>query len=306
MKKTWIKFISIPILIILTSMNVISQENFFVSGNDVNLFVKLYSADKKESIILLHGGPGVPDDMIEVVNLLMTRYKVITFEQRGVGQSECFNSSYKMSDYMSDINAISKQLNVKKFHLFGHSWGGLYAQIYAIENPEKIMSLFLCSPSSGTNNLWKKTEKEVMSFNRKMTSNKEWISMGCNSFLGMLGSDKAYGKVFKQVLKNYYVGYGDFETDNKFYKKIHSKPINKTRKEIRKYKSLEKVLNPKFPILITYGDNDIYGDSKGELPKRFPTANIETIKGSGHIPWKHNYFEFKKILIEFYNIKASS
>jgi proline iminopeptidase len=61
--------------------------------------------------------------------------------------------------------------------------------------------------------------------------------------------------------------------------------------------------DPKFDILITYGDNDIYGGSKNMLPGRFPTAKIMTIKKSGHIPWKHNYFEFKKILTNFYNIK---
>ena len=291
-------------LFLIIPTMVYAQKKEMVKSGNVNLSTTVYSDDKTETVLLLHGGPGVPDEMAEIVDILKTNYRVIIFEQRGVGSSECERCTFEMKDYISDIDAIINKYKISDFHLFGHSWGGLYAQIYAIEKPEKIKSLFLCSPSSGTNNLWKKTEKEVMSFNRKMTSNKEWISMGWNSFLGMLGSDKAYGKVFKQVLKNYYVGYGDFEADNEFYKKIHSKPINKTRKEIRKYKSLEKVLNPKFPILITYGDNDIYGESKNALPKRFPTANIETIIGSGHVPWKHNYIEFKKILIEFYNIKA--
>jgi proline iminopeptidase len=293
MRKIWSNLITIPTLIVFTSLNVFSRESFFVSNNDVNLFVKLYSGDKKETIILLHGGPGVPDEMTEIVDVLKYNYRVITFEQRGVGSSKCENCSYKMEDYISDIEAIINKFDISNFHLFGHSWGGLYARIYAGEKPERIKSLFLCSPSSGTNNLWKKTEKEVMQYNKKMCSNKEWINMGWNSFLGMLGSDKAYGKVFKQVLKNYYTGYCELKLDNDFYTKIHSEPINKTRKEIRKFKSLSVVKNPQFPIFITYGDNDIYGESKDELPKRFPTANIRTIDESGHIPWKHNYVVFE-------------
>ncbi|WP_297093446.1 alpha/beta hydrolase [uncultured Draconibacterium sp.] len=291
------------LLFLLTSTVAHSQKKAKVKNGDANLNTTVYSDDKTETVLLLHGGPGVPDEMLEVVDILKKKYRVITFEQRGVGASYCKNCSYTMEDYISDIDAILEKYDITKVHLFGHSWGGLYAQIYAIERPEKIKSLFLCSTSSGTNTLWKKTEKEVMSFNRKMTSNKEWINMGWNSFLGMLGSDKAYGKVFKQVLENYYKDYSDLKLDNEFYTKIHSKPINKTRKEIRKYKSLNEVINPQFPILITYGDNDIYGESKDELPKRFPTATITTIKNSGHIPWKHNYAVFEKILVDFYNIE---
>ncbi len=294
---------AISLLLLITTTMVHAQKKELVANGNVHLSTTVYSDDKTETILLLHGGPGVPDEMIEIVDILKTKYRVITFEQRGVGASDCEKCSYKMDDYISDIDAIANKYNITSFHIFGHSWGGLYAQIYAIERPEKIKSLFLCSPSSGTNILWKKTEKEVMSFNRKMTSNKEWINMGWNSFLGMLGSDKAYGKVFKQVLKNYYKDYCDLKLDDEFYTKIHSKPINKTRKEIRKYKLLEELTNPRFPILITYGDNDIYGESKDALSKRFPTANITSIKKSGHIPWKHNYVEFEKILVNFYNIE---
>ena len=284
---------------------VYAQKKEMIKSGNVNLSTTVYSNDKTETVLLLHGGPGVPDEMAEIVDILKTNYRVIIFEQRGVGSSECERCTFEMKDYISDIDAIINKYKISDFHLFGHSWGGLYAQIYAIEKPERIKSLFLCSPSAGTNNLWKKTEQEVMNFNRKMTSTSEWLRMGWNSFLGMLGSDKAYRKLFKQVLKNYNKGYCDLNIEDDFYSKIHSKPINKTRKEIVNYKSLTNFSNPKFPIILTYGDNDIYGESKNALPERFPTANIETIKGSGHIPWKHNYIEFEKILIEFYNIKAS-
>ncbi|MGC9352946.1 MAG: alpha/beta fold hydrolase [Mariniphaga sp.] len=294
---------AIVFLFLITVNMVYAQKNEIIKNGNVNLNTTVYSVDKTETVLLLHGGPGVPDDMIEVVNALRSNYRVITFEQRGVGASECTNCTFKMEDYISDIEAIISKFNISDFHLFGHSWGGLYAQIYAVEKPDKIKSLFLCSPSSGTNQLWKRTEKEVMQFNKKTASNKEWAKMGWNSILGMLGSDKAYGKVFKQVLTNYYKGYNELQLDEGFYNKIHSEPINKTRKEISKYKPLPELTAPEFPVLITYGDNDIYGESKKMLPKRFPTAEIMTIQKSGHIPWKQNYVEFEKILMEFFSIE---
>lgn len=281
-------------------MNLTAQKTAFVKNGKAKLSLKIYSSEKPKTIILLHGGPGVPDDMLEVVEQLKDRYRVITFEQRGVGLSEGNECEYKMEDYIADIDAISNYLKIDKFHLFGHSWGGLYAQIYAEARPDKINSLFLCSPSSGTNENWKKTEKEVMQFNKKNASKNEWASMGWNSLLGMLGSDKAYQRMFKLVIKNYHKNYFEAELDDELLRKVHAEPVNKTRKEIVKYKLLSEFNQPNYPITVTYGDNDIYGESKNELLKRFPTAKLETIEKCGHIPWKHNPKEFKRVLNRFY------
>lgn len=293
-------------IIILGAMNLSAQNTAFIKNGKAKLSLKIYSNENPETVILLHGGPGVPDDMLEVVEQLKNRYRVITFEQRGVGLSECNGCGYKMEDYISDIDAISDYFKIDSFHLFGHSWGGLYAQIYAEARPEKIKSLFLCSPSSGTNETWEKTEKEVLQFNKRMTNFREWMRMGWNSLLGMLGSDKAYQRIFEQVLKNYHADYGKIPVDTESLSGVHAKPINETRKEIIGYKPLTELKDTNFPILITYGDNDIYGDSKNELINRFPTANVQLLDNCGHIPWKHNLSHFKSILDEFYGIKPAA
>jgi len=278
------------------------KEVQLIKNNNTNLSTTVYFKKNAETIILLHGGPGVPNDMLEVVETLKENYQIIIFEQRGVGNSNCDKCSFTMQDYISDIDVIATYFDLKSFHLFGHSWGGLYAQIYAEERPDKIKSLFLCSPSSGTNKTWKQTEKEVMQFNKNTTSSSEWLKMGWNSMLGMFGSDKAYRRLFTQVLKNYHKDYKNVEIKDEFLNKIHSKPINNTRKEIIKYKSLSVFKKPNYPILITYGDNDIYGDSKKEITSRFPTSEIKTISNSGHIPWKHNPKIFRDVLIKFYKL----
>ncbi len=272
-----------------------------VNNANVSLNTMLYSANHDETIIMLHGGPGVPDEMIEVVDKLRDKFRIISIEQRGVGASVCKDCKFTMEDYISDIDAIADYYNLDQFHLFGHSWGGLYAQIYANARPQKIKSLFLCSPSSGTNTLWKKTQKEVMEFNKKLCSKKEWLSMGWNSLLGMLGSDKAYRKVFKQVILNYHSGYKKVSVEAEFLNKIYSTPINKTILEIKKYKPLSVFKQTELPICITYGDNDIYGNSKEELIKRFPMAKVVEIKKCGHIPWKNNPLAFESVLDEFYS-----
>ena len=273
-----------------------------IKNGNTTLNTKICSPEKEETIILLHGGPGVPDEMPEVVEYFCDKYRVIQFEQRGVGLSKCGDNSYKMESYISDIDTIAGELNLGMFHLFGHSWGGLYAQIYALKRMGKIKSLFLCSPGSGTNELWKKTEKEVLQFNKNSSNSIEWLRMGWNSLLGMLGSDSAYRKMFEQVLKNYHLGYGDVQVNRTSLKGVHAAPVNKTRKEIIKYKPLTVFLNPNIPVMITYGENDIYGESKNELIRRYPATEAKIIENCGHIPWKHNWKDFKTVLDWFYKI----
>lgn len=271
-----------------------------VKNRNITLSVSIFSPEKEETVILLHGGPGVPDDMKQVVDVLKDKYRVVTFDQRGTGNSHCNNCSYSMEDYISDLDAVQNHLGITSFHLFGHSWGGLYAQIYAEENPQKIRSLFLCSPSSGTNQIWGQAEKEVMQFNKSRCTIGEWLVMGWHSFLGMMGSDNAYRKLFKQVMHNYHKGYNLLDVDEAFFDKIYAAPVNQTRKYILKYKNLAPSEKTGFPILITYGDNDIYGKSKQEVYSRFPNATFQIIKNCGHIPWKHTPEAFKMILQQFY------
>ena len=264
------------------------------------LFSTIYLNAKKETIILLHGGPGFPSDLSEVVEILKDRFQIITFHQRGTKKSLCKSKDYSMDAYISDVNAVAKFYNIQKFHLWGHSWGGLYAQIYADKYPDNLLSLFLCCPGSGTGIEWKQTEKEVMQFNKSKCTTWEWSKMGMNNLLGMLGSDNAYKRLFKQVMKNYNYDFIKTEHLGVDLGNLKADPINKTRPEIVKYSILNKQENPNYKISIVYGDRDIYKASKDFVINRYPTAKVWTIKNCGHIPWLHNPTEYKAILEKHY------
>ena len=279
-----------------------SSRNQFIQNKETVLNTTIYPLENAETIILLHGGPGVPNAMEQVANLLRKKYQVIYFEQRGTGNSLCKEGGYKMENYISDIEVVADYFKLGSFHLFGHSWGGLYTQIYADKFPSKVKSLCLCSPSSGTNSTWKETEQEVFQFNKKIASNGEWLRMGWYSLLGNLGSNKAYRKLFKQVYKIYHRGIIEIKMEEEELNKIFAEPVNKTRKEIIKYKSLLPMINPSFPICITYGEKDVYGNSKSKLLERYPTGKLYEIKDCGHIPWLHNPLAFEKILFNFYEL----
>jgi proline iminopeptidase len=282
----------------------VSFQSVCVKNGEISLNV-LFLPNKNvnaETVILLHGGPGVPDAMTPIAQALSAKYQVVNFEQRGTGDSKNPSRDYSIQGYIDDLDAIAKHFELDQFHLFGHSWGGLYAQIYAEVRPGNIKSMFLSSPSSGTNQLWVQTENEVLSYNKERATPWEFLQMGWYSLLGMFGSDSAYQSLFLLVLNNYHKGFGDIEVDAKLLANVRAVPINLTRPNIVQYKALDRIENPSFPIVITYGVNDIYGPSRTEVSARFPTAKQRTIEKSGHIPWYHNPSAFDEILKEFFSL----
>jgi proline iminopeptidase len=276
-------------------------ETVAIQSGDATLAVKLYNKPGKEAIILLHGGPGVPDEMTEVSEFLSDYYMVVTFEQRGIGinfQNKC---SFTIQDYIFDLNNVAAFFSLERFHLFGHSWGGLYAQIYAQRFPGNILSLFLCSPVSGTGKkIWEMTENEIVKYNLMRSTKYEWISMGFNSLFGLLGSNRAYRRLFRQIIINYHKGYHVPPPEPEKLTGINARSINKTRESIRHYPPLKIFGETSFPVIITYGQFDAYGPSKKFVFERFPYAKYMIIPDSGHTPWKHNKPAFDKIMKDFY------
>ena len=271
-----------------------------IENNEATLFVTVYPNEGHETIMLLHGGPGVPDNLTKVAESLADNFQIVGFHQRGTGLSPCRNRDYSIESYLTDIDSIAKYFKIQKFHLFGHSWGGLYAQIYAEYYPANILSLFLCSPSSGTGRQWQETETEVMKFNKSKCSFSEFLHLGLYSLLGMLGNDKAYQKLFAQVIKNYNKGFTVTDTLTFDLQNIKAIPVNLTRKQLLKYPLLKSNSNPQFKITITYGDDDIYGVSKKYVKERFPSGEFITIENCGHLPWLHNMAAFENILHNHY------
>jgi len=273
-----------------------------VPNHDAELFTTIYPNSGKETIILLHGGPGVPDGLTFIATYLSRHYQVIHFHQRGTLKSQCFSHNYSPEQYCADINTIADYFGVPKFHLFGHSWGGLYAQIYAQHNQHRLLSLFLCSPGSGTGYQWKDTMLEVAKYTKNKCRLYEWLTMNIYSVLGLLGSNKAYKKFYRQALICFNRGFREDPPEHFRINCIRAQAINQTTKAILSAPILPDLASPAFRITIAYGDDDIFGASKKYVIQRYPSANVLFVPESGHMPWSHNRKVFVPILNAHYGL----
>lgn len=98
-------------------------------------------------VVVLHGGPGAGATATHRRFFDPDTYRIIVFDQRGAGRSHTLGNLHNntMAHLISDMEALRQHLNIKRWHLFGGSWGSTLALAYAIEHPEHCISMVLRS-----------------------------------------------------------------------------------------------------------------------------------------------------------------
>jgi proline iminopeptidase len=96
-------------------------------------------------VIFLHGGPcsGTKPHHRQFFN--PTLYHIILFDQRGCGLSEPFGEldGNTTQDLCADMERIREQLHIKQWLVFGGSWGGALALLYAQQHTDKVLGLII-------------------------------------------------------------------------------------------------------------------------------------------------------------------
>jgi proline-specific peptidase len=106
-------------------------------------------------LVLLHGGPGAGHDyLLPVAELFGTERAVVLYDQTGSGNStprpDWPDESFIPELFREELRDLTAHLGLRRFHLFGHSWGGILATEYALAHPEQLASLTLCSTAAST------------------------------------------------------------------------------------------------------------------------------------------------------------
>jgi proline iminopeptidase len=106
-----------------------------------------------EPVLLgLHGGPGGHggEYLAPLHRLSGPDRRVVIFDQLATGASQIPPGGYEWSveRAVADVEAVRNQLNADRLDLFGHSWGGMLALQYALDNPDRVRRLVLSNTAS--------------------------------------------------------------------------------------------------------------------------------------------------------------
>ena len=100
---------------------------------------------KGKPAIFLHGGPGGGCGSLSRRFFNPKKYRIILFDQRGCGRSKphtCLedNTTWHL---IEDIESIRERLDIKKWLVFGGSWGSTLAIAYAQKHPKNVSQMVL-------------------------------------------------------------------------------------------------------------------------------------------------------------------
>jgi len=118
-----------------------------IEANGIEMYYEIRGSGTP---LVLISGLGYPAwQWHRLAPLLAERFQVITYDNRGVGQTEKPAGPYTASLLAADLAGLLTALRSGPAIVLGHSMGGFIAQAFALEHPALLGKLILASTNFG-------------------------------------------------------------------------------------------------------------------------------------------------------------
>jgi aminoacrylate hydrolase len=102
-------------------------------------------AGQGQPLIFISGLNGVGRYWQPQIPVFSPRFRVVTYDQRGTGASDRLQREFSVDQMAAETVGLMDALKIARAHIVGMSTGGAIGQILAIEYPQRVARLALCS-----------------------------------------------------------------------------------------------------------------------------------------------------------------
>jgi pimeloyl-ACP methyl ester carboxylesterase len=228
----------------------------------------------------------------ELVDSLSKHHTLILFDNRDTGRSTKPSLEYSIKTMADDLEGLLKVINVQKAHIFGHSMGGMIAQEFALNFPEKVNRLVLGCTSCGGNKFV--ASKEVMDFMQNLSegifpkmSRDEYVEYLFRFAYSPTFLKKNKESLVKRLVKTKYPS-----TPNTFIRHTQA---------VLKFDTFNRLDGIKQPTLLLHGEEDdwVIPYNSKILHRRIPDSKLIMIKDAGHVFIVEARKQVVKIMLDF-------
>lgn len=144
-----------------------------------------------ETVLFVHGLGYDRVGWGPLPGLLAGDFRVITFDNRGVGESDVPNGPYSVAQMAADAVAVLDAAGSDRAHIFGASLGGFIAQEIALTYPDRVRKLVLASTAPGGPRMYPMPAAGLDAFGRFPTMEREeGLRLMVENSLGAHGVNK--------------------------------------------------------------------------------------------------------------------
>jgi 3-oxoadipate enol-lactonase len=115
--------------------------------NGINIYYEVHG--QGEPLVLTMGSFGPHQGWYFQTRVFKKHYKVIVFDNRGIGKTDKPLEPYSIATMAEDTIGLMDHLGIDRAHVLGMSLGGAVAQQIAINYPQRVDKLVLVCSSSG-------------------------------------------------------------------------------------------------------------------------------------------------------------
>jgi len=115
--------------------------------------------DDRPAVVLAHGAGGSHAAWYQQVPALAPRFRVVTWDSRGFGNSTNRTDAPSAPAAGADLAAVLDHLGIDRAHLVSQSMGGWHISAFALDHPGRVLSLTYGDTVGG---LWTAELREAM------------------------------------------------------------------------------------------------------------------------------------------------
>lgn len=255
--------------------------------NNLSISYKDEGINNDNVIVLIHGFLETSETWKNFAKELSEKYRVISIDLPGHGNSSLHNKPYTMCKYAEAIMNVVDNEYIEKVFLIGHSMGGYVALAFAENYPEKLtgLSLFHSAPFADNEDKKKLRLEAVHRINngdKNEMCSVHSKSVFANSNLEFFSEEIKIGEAIAKK-----------QSSEGIIASILTMMNRNDRANVLK--------NLNVPFLYIIGKHDNYIPmqilDKIEMPKKF---KVEVLENSGHMGMIEEKEKSLKIINDFY------
>jgi len=256
-----------------------------VTGGE-HIYYEVVAADRAAPpVVLCHGLGGNHASWWQQVGALASEFRVVTWDQRGFGNSTRRTGSFGPQVAVDDLLALTAHLGLGRVHLVGQSMGGWVAMGAALRAPARVASLTLTDTIAG---VW---TGEVESITAASAS-----AVAARFAPGAVGRHPALGDRFAHAnpelatLYQLISSMGDKPPDAEVFVMLA-----KMRADLDEVGTLD------LPVHVVVGEFDELcpPEAVRKVAEAIPGARFTLLPGSGHSPYFEDPATWNRVVSEF-------